>query len=192
MPSATTPAPARRSRRHLGNVRRGAAAVVPVGIGRSVRPSAWWSALAALVLVRLSIPLGALAASGSDLPGLPRYTYRPLNGDAFGYYAGAREAIPAAPGERPPRRGRRRTRRDRTLCAPVGLVERARRPRPRPALDPARRARRFGERPAGATAIHIPTPERRCLRLLRRRPRGDLGGTWGTSAAARPPSYPSG
>ena len=61
-----------------------------------MRPASWWPALAALVGVRLAIPLVALAASGRDLPGLPRYTYAPLNGDAFGYHAAAREAISAA------------------------------------------------------------------------------------------------
>ena len=49
-----------------------------------------------LVSIRLAIPLLALAASGRDLPGLPEYTYAPLNGDAFGYYAAARETVAAA------------------------------------------------------------------------------------------------
>ena len=61
-----------------------------------MRPKHWWSALGALVSIRLAIPLVALSASGSDLPGLPAYTYVPLNGDAFGYYAAARETIAAA------------------------------------------------------------------------------------------------
>ncbi len=58
---------------------------------------AWWSALATLVAVRVAIPLAALAASGDQLPGLPRYRYSGLTGDAYGYYAAARELI-AAPG----------------------------------------------------------------------------------------------
>jgi len=37
-----------------------------------------------------------LAASGNDLPGLPPYDYAPLNGDATGFYAEARELISAA------------------------------------------------------------------------------------------------
>ena len=66
-----------------------------------MRTALWWPALAALIGVRLAIPLAALAASGHDLPGLPRYVYTPLNGDSFGYYAAAREAISAA-GHVPP------------------------------------------------------------------------------------------
>jgi len=61
-----------------------------------VRP--WFGVLAALVSVRLAIPLVVLAASGHDLPALPPYDYEPLNGDAFGFYAEARELISAAAG----------------------------------------------------------------------------------------------
>jgi hypothetical protein len=57
---------------------------------------AWIAALAALAAVRVSIPLVALAGSGHDLPGLPPYDYEPLNGDATGFYAEARELISAA------------------------------------------------------------------------------------------------
>ncbi len=53
----------------------------------------WWRWLAALVAVRAAIPLVVLAASGDDLPVLPAYTYAPLHGDSFGYYAAARELI---------------------------------------------------------------------------------------------------
>jgi hypothetical protein len=53
----------------------------------------WTSALASLVVVRVAIPLVALAAAGKDLPGLPRYNYRPLIGDATGFYAESRELI---------------------------------------------------------------------------------------------------
>ena len=52
--------------------------------------------LAALVAVRLAPPLLVLGASGHDLPGLPPYDYEPLNGDATGFYAEARELISAA------------------------------------------------------------------------------------------------
>lgn len=57
---------------------------------------AWIVSLAALVALRVAIPLVALAASGQDLPGLPPYTYVPLNGDATGFYAEARELISTA------------------------------------------------------------------------------------------------
>jgi hypothetical protein len=53
-------------------------------------------ALAALVAVRVAIPLVALAAASRDLRVFPRYE-RGLSGDAPGYYAAARELI-AAPG----------------------------------------------------------------------------------------------
>ena len=56
----------------------------------------WIASLAALVALRVAIPLVALAASGHDLPGLPLYTYAPLNGDATGFYAEARELISTA------------------------------------------------------------------------------------------------
>jgi hypothetical protein len=60
-----------------------------------VSSRAWIAALAALVGLRLAIPLVVLAASGHDLPGLPPYDYVPLNGDATGFYAEARELISA-------------------------------------------------------------------------------------------------
>ena len=62
----------------------------------SVSSRAWTAALAALVGLRVAIPLVTLAASGHDLPGLPPYDYKPLNGDAAGFYAEARELISAA------------------------------------------------------------------------------------------------
>ncbi|MDQ3067991.1 MAG: hypothetical protein M3R12_12715, partial [Actinomycetota bacterium] len=57
---------------------------------------AWIATLAGLAAIRVAIPLVALAASGHDLPGLPPYDYEPLNGDATGFYAEARELISAA------------------------------------------------------------------------------------------------
>jgi hypothetical protein len=43
---------------------------------------------------RVVFPLAVLAASpGRLLPGLPRYRYNPLEGDAYGYYFGAREIL---------------------------------------------------------------------------------------------------
>jgi hypothetical protein len=53
----------------------------------------WLLVLGVLAAVRVAIPLVALAFSGHDLPGLPPYRYRPLNGDSFGFYAAAREFI---------------------------------------------------------------------------------------------------
>ena len=44
----------------------------------------------------MAIPVVTLAASGHDLPALPPYEYEPLNGDATGFYAEARELISAA------------------------------------------------------------------------------------------------
>lgn len=45
----------------------------------------------ACVCLRLALPLVALAASGRSLGVVPGYDYAPLNGDAFGFYAAARE-----------------------------------------------------------------------------------------------------
>ena len=59
-------------------------------------PRLWRPALAALVALRVAIPLVVLAAAGHDLPGLPPYDYSPLNGDATGFYAEARELISVA------------------------------------------------------------------------------------------------
>jgi hypothetical protein len=53
--------------------------------------SRWWAPLLALAALRAVPPLVVLAASGRDLPGAPPYTYTPLNGDSYGYYATARE-----------------------------------------------------------------------------------------------------
>jgi hypothetical protein len=58
--------------------------------------STWWWFLAVCVGVRVAIPLAALAAEGTKLPGLPRYDYGPFYGDANGYYATARELVSAA------------------------------------------------------------------------------------------------
>jgi len=53
----------------------------------------WRAALAALVAVRVAIPLAALAAEGSRVPGLPRYDYEPLAGDGHAYYSTARALV---------------------------------------------------------------------------------------------------
>lgn len=55
----------------------------------------WVGALAGLAAVRVAVPLAALAASGSSLPGLPRYIYEPTPADAHAYYSAARELIAA-------------------------------------------------------------------------------------------------
>ncbi len=44
------------------------------------------SVIAALIAVRVLIPLAALAAAPAKLPLLPDYHYAPLNGDASGFY----------------------------------------------------------------------------------------------------------
>ena len=62
---------------------------------RGRRLSSWWCALGLLVAIRLAIPLAAYADSGSKLPGMPRWTYVGLQGDATGFYAAAREFIAA-------------------------------------------------------------------------------------------------
>ena len=59
-------------------------------------PRLWTAALASLIVVRVTLPLLVLAASGHDVPGLPPYDYAPLIGDANGFYAEARELISAA------------------------------------------------------------------------------------------------
>ena len=59
------------------------------------RISGWWRALALLVAVRLAIPLAAYAASGRKLPGMPRWTYVGLEGDANGFYAATRDFMAA-------------------------------------------------------------------------------------------------
>jgi hypothetical protein len=58
----------------------------------------WLLPLAGLAALRVAIPLVVLAASGHSLPGLPFYDYAPLNGDATGFYAEARELISAGLG----------------------------------------------------------------------------------------------
>lgn len=51
--------------------------------------------LAALAAVRVAVPLAALAASGTALPGQPRFDYVGLTGDATGFYAATREFLAA-------------------------------------------------------------------------------------------------
>ncbi|HZR95958.1 MAG TPA: hypothetical protein VFA56_09700 [Gaiellaceae bacterium] len=59
----------------------------------------WWAPLGALVAVRIAVPLAALAAEGSRLPGLPRFDRAArdggLTGDATGFYAATREFMAA-------------------------------------------------------------------------------------------------
>jgi hypothetical protein len=57
------------------------------------KPTSWWWALGALAAIRIAIPLAAYVQSGSSLPGLPRWTYLGLRGDATGFYAASREFI---------------------------------------------------------------------------------------------------
>jgi hypothetical protein len=59
-------------------------------------PGASWlaiAALTALVAVRVTLPLAALAASGTKLPDLPRYDYAATTGDGSGFYAATREFL---------------------------------------------------------------------------------------------------
>jgi len=62
---------------------------------RAPRLTGWWGAIGALAAIRVAIPLAAYADSGSKLPGMPRWTYVGLEGDATGFYATAREFIAA-------------------------------------------------------------------------------------------------
>jgi hypothetical protein len=55
----------------------------------------WLLVVAALAALRTAVPLAALAASGEQLPGLPRYRFVALPGDATGYYAATREFMAA-------------------------------------------------------------------------------------------------
>jgi hypothetical protein len=48
--------------------------------------SSWFVMLAALVLLRVLIPLAVLADAPGKLPLMPSYTYTPLGGDAYGFY----------------------------------------------------------------------------------------------------------
>jgi hypothetical protein len=49
--------------------------------------------LCSLAAFRVAVPLVVLAASGSKLPGVPRYDYVPTAGDGSGYYAATREFL---------------------------------------------------------------------------------------------------
>jgi hypothetical protein len=53
----------------------------------------WCAALVALAVFRVALPLAALVASGSSLPGFPYYDYVGLTGDATGFYAATREFL---------------------------------------------------------------------------------------------------
>lgn len=84
--------------------------------------TSWRGPLAALAAVRVAVPLAVLAASGSKLPGLPRYEYGPLTGDGPAYYSSARGLLsgwrgPAAAG---------------LLLVPLGLLAALRLRRTRP------------------------------------------------------------
>jgi hypothetical protein len=59
----------------------------------------WWGTIALLIAARLAIPLAAYAHAGSKLPGMPvfvrRTQYGGLEGDATGFYQGARDFMAA-------------------------------------------------------------------------------------------------
>lgn len=63
------------------------------------RLTSWWSSLAFLLAIRVAIPVAALVADGSKLPGIPRFTRNTadggLTGDATGFYAATREFMAA-------------------------------------------------------------------------------------------------
>ena len=58
--------------------------------------SAWWWVLGGCIAIRLAFPVAALVAEGSTFPGLPRFDYGQLYGDANAYYAASREIIAAS------------------------------------------------------------------------------------------------
>ncbi|MCW2977477.1 MAG: hypothetical protein JWM06_2758 [Actinomycetia bacterium] len=66
---------------------------------RVPRLTSWWGALALLAAIRVAIPLAALVADGSKLPGIPRFTRDRtrggLTGDATGFYDATREFMAA-------------------------------------------------------------------------------------------------
>ena len=65
----------------------------------SVKPttsSIWWWVIGGSIVVRLAFPVAAVVAEGSTFPGLPRFDYGQLYGDANGYYAASRELIAAS------------------------------------------------------------------------------------------------
>jgi hypothetical protein len=66
---------------------------------RLAKVTSWWGSLALLAAIRIAIPLAALVADGSKLPGIPRFTRDRaaggLTGDATGFYAATREFMAA-------------------------------------------------------------------------------------------------
>src|SRR5471030_3340538 len=66
---------------------------------RVPKVTSWWRVLALLAAIRVAIPLAALVADGSKLPGIPRFVRAPadggLTGDATGFYAATREFMAA-------------------------------------------------------------------------------------------------
>ena len=58
----------------------------------------WVSTLAALVALRIMIPLAVLAAAPARIPLLQAYTYAPLSGDSARYYQGAVNLLVASDG----------------------------------------------------------------------------------------------
>lgn len=65
------------------------APATPTKTAPSGADTLWVSTLAALVALRVLIPVVVLAAAPSTVPLLPGYTYTPLNGDSARFYQGA-------------------------------------------------------------------------------------------------------
>src|SRR3954466_8672269 len=61
--------------------------VTPVSPSHS--DAVWVSTLAALIALRVLIPLVVLAAAPAKVPLLPAYSYTPLNGDSVRFYQAA-------------------------------------------------------------------------------------------------------
>ena len=61
----------------------------------STQRATWWWVVGGCIAARLAIPLAALAAEGTALPGFPAFHYGPPSGDAYGYHAAAREIVAA-------------------------------------------------------------------------------------------------
>src|ERR1700690_114209 len=60
--------------------------------------ASWVAVLVGLILIRVLIPLAALADAPGKFPLLPPYTYAPLGGDSFGYYEAVANFFAAIPG----------------------------------------------------------------------------------------------
>ena len=67
-------------------------------VASTAADTVWVSTLAALVALRVMIPLAVLAAAPGRIPLLPPYKYAPLGGDSARYYQGAVNLLAATDG----------------------------------------------------------------------------------------------